>query len=291
MMVTIRKHFVSPSIASKVTSGSGNTKKFITIHETDNANKGADADAHARLQANGNSRKASWHWTVDQKEAVQSFEHNVRCWAAGSSAGNNQSIQVEICVNDDYNKAVQNAAELVKMIMKQEGIGINNVVQHNHWSGKNCPSIMRSGKKITWSQFKAMLSGTSAAVSNPIVSSMTKSEILSLQKLLNLAAVDPRISEDGAWGPQTEAAVKQFQRRAGLVVDGIAGPNTLNKLKAVTREKEETPVEEYKKDAPVSPRFAEAQKWVKDNNISDGTYPQRPVTREELWSVLHRMSK
>lgn len=135
-------------------------------------------------------------------------------------------------------------------------------------------------------------SGTSAAVSNP---SMPKSEILSLQKLLNLAAVDPRIDEDGIWGAQTEAAVKQFQRRAGLVVDGIAGPNTLNKLKAVTREnttKEETPVaEEYKKDAPVSPRFAEAQTWVKEKGISDGTYPQRPVTREEVWSMLHRANK
>ncbi len=35
---------------------------------------------------------------------------------------------------------------------------------------------------------------------------------------------------DGEFGPQTEAVVKEFQRRAGLVVDGIAGPATLTML-------------------------------------------------------------
>ncbi len=40
-----------------------------------------------------------------------------------------------------------------------------------------------------------------------------------------------------------------------------------------------------------SPRFQKAQDWVKKSGISDGTYPQRPVTREEVWSMLHRASK
>lgn len=31
---------------------------------------------------------------------------------------------------------------------------------------------------------------------------------------------------DGQFGPQTEAAVKEFQQGAGLTVDGIAGPLT-----------------------------------------------------------------
>lgn len=37
---------------------------------------------------------ASWHYTVDDKEAVQSFEHAWKCWTAGSTTGNNQGIQV-----------------------------------------------------------------------------------------------------------------------------------------------------------------------------------------------------
>jgi len=33
-----------------MTNGKNNLKKYIVVHETDNTNIGADADAHARLQ-------------------------------------------------------------------------------------------------------------------------------------------------------------------------------------------------------------------------------------------------
>ncbi|MDX1690206.1 MAG: peptidoglycan-binding domain-containing protein [Acidimicrobiia bacterium] len=35
---------------------------------------------------------------------------------------------------------------------------------------------------------------------------------------------------DGAFGPKTEDAVKEYQKREGLVSDGIAGPATLGSL-------------------------------------------------------------
>ena len=171
-MVVIRKKLVTDAQANKVTYGKGNAKKYIVVHETDNTRSGADADAHARLQANGNSRLASWHYTVDDKEAVQSFEHAWRCWAAGSTTGNNQGIQVEVCVNGDgnYQKAMQNTAELVAKIMKDESIPIQNVVQHNHFSGKNCPRNMRDGK-VSWSQFITMVKNASgnAQQQKPII--------------------------------------------------------------------------------------------------------------------------
>lgn len=151
-MVKTSQMLVAPNIAKSVTTGTANKKLYITIHETDNTNRGSNANAHARLQANGNSRQASWHWQVDDKEAIQSFPHNYQCWHAGSTNGNNQSIGVEICVNSDgdYQKALQNAAELVRNIMKQENIPIQNVVQHNHWSGKNCPRNLRASG---WGEF------------------------------------------------------------------------------------------------------------------------------------------
>ena len=164
-MVLTRKKLVPAAQAAKITNGKGNAKKYIVVHETDNTRSGADADAHARLQYNGNSRNASWQYTVDDKEAVQSFEHTWRCWAAGTATGNNQGIHVEICVNSDgnYTKAVQNAAELVAKIMKDENIPISRVVQHNYFSGKNCPCNMRAGK-ISWSQFIAMVKAASGTV-------------------------------------------------------------------------------------------------------------------------------
>lgn len=157
-MVTIRQKLVPISLAVNMTNGKNNLKKYIVVHETDNTNIGADADAHARLQINGNSRQASWHWQVDDQEAVQSFQHFWECWGAGTYSGNNQGIQVEICVNSDgdYVKAVQNAAALIAKIIKDENIAIENIVQHHYFSGKNCPRNMRAGK-VSWSQFIEMI--------------------------------------------------------------------------------------------------------------------------------------
>src|SRR5690554_3671603 len=155
----IRKNLVPSKTARKVTSGTGNSKRKICIHETDNMRAGANADAHSRLQYNGNSRKASWHWQVDDKEAVQSFTHDWRCWAAGNAKGNNEAIHIEICVNSDgnYLKAVENTAKLVAKIMKEENLTLNDLVQHNDYSGKNCPRIMKSASRITWYQFKQLV--------------------------------------------------------------------------------------------------------------------------------------
>ena len=49
-----------------------------------------------------------------------------------------------------------------------------------------------------------------------------------LQAMLYFRGYD--IAVDGAFGPATENAVRQFQQRSGLVVDGIAGPNTFAAL-------------------------------------------------------------
>jgi len=171
-MVNIKKQIVSTSIIQQRSYGYGNPCKYITIHETDNEKSGANAQAHANLQSRLNPRSASWHYTVDDKEIIQSFPDEVRCWAAGdgNGPGNNQSIHIEICVNTDgdYKKAVDNAAELVVYLMKKHNIKIENVVQHNHWSGKNCPRIMRSGKKgITWNSFINLVKSKQEANNKP----------------------------------------------------------------------------------------------------------------------------
>lgn len=138
-----------------------NPCNFITIHETGNTSKGANAQAHANLIDNGWG--ATWHYTVDDKEIIQSFPDDVQCWHAGDNTGNGnmQSIGIEICVNSDgnYLKAVENAIELVKILrQRHKHIKIDHVVQHNHWSGKNCPERLRSGRNgITWKQFKDRL--------------------------------------------------------------------------------------------------------------------------------------
>ncbi len=161
-MVSIKQQLVP---TRSLTSGVGNLCNYITIHETANTAKGANAQSHANLQSKGNSRLASWHYQVDDKEIIQSFLDNVQCWHAGDGQGkgNMESIGIEICVNSDGNfkNAVQNAAELVKQLMEKHNIPINNVVQHNRWSGKDCPHNLRDGSKgIHWGDFIGLVKGS-----------------------------------------------------------------------------------------------------------------------------------
>lgn len=157
----IRKQLTS----TKHSYGRKNKKLFITVHQTGNTSKGANAAAHANLQSNGNVRGASWHWQVDDKEAVQSFTHDWQLWHAGDGRGNGNltSIAIEMCVNSDgnYAKALNNLITLIKKIMKDEGISETRVVQHNHWSGKNCPAQIRG--RGEWSKIKNAIGSSKPA--------------------------------------------------------------------------------------------------------------------------------
>jgi peptidoglycan hydrolase-like protein with peptidoglycan-binding domain len=45
-----------------------------------------------------------------------------------------------------------------------------------------------------------------------------------------------RLNPDGDFGPNTEAAVRAFQRTEGLVPDGIVGPKTLRRRSSLPRQ-------------------------------------------------------
>lgn len=182
-MVNIKKQIVSASVASKVTYNGVNPVNYITVHQTGNTNRGADAYTHAKLQSNGNSRSASWHYTVDDKEVWQSFEDTAQCWAGGdgNGPGNTQSVHVEICINSDgdYKKSVKNGAELVKYLMDKHNLSISKVKQHYDWSRKNCPAQIRANKDgISWSDFKNMVNGkkVSSAPKEQVKSSTVKTD-------------------------------------------------------------------------------------------------------------------
>lgn len=242
----IRQYLVPTTKARTMTSGTGNTRRKICIHETDNTNRGANADAHSRLQARGNSRKASWHWQVDDKEAIQSFTHEWRCWAAGSSKGNNEAIHIEICVNSDgdYKKAVQNAAKLVAKILKEEQLTINDIVQHNYYSGKNCPRIMRKGNIISWNQFLTMVKesgGLTVSQYKELKSEIQqlKNEIQQYKNILNNKA-DINSTKDSTNEGMKEAM--EWAIKEGLI---IGTGKSYNPKGALTREQLATILKRY----------------------------------------------
>lgn len=72
-----------PSSNKLTRPGIAMNPRYITVHETSNTAKGATALAHAKLQQRGNSRQASWHYTVDDKEIYQSIPTNEVAYHAG----------------------------------------------------------------------------------------------------------------------------------------------------------------------------------------------------------------
>ncbi|NKG22389.1 N-acetylmuramoyl-L-alanine amidase [Paeniglutamicibacter terrestris] len=139
----------------------------ITIHETANESVGADAQAHANLRSNGNVHQVSWHITVDDTEAIRSYPDTAQWWHAGTREGAESSIAVEICVNSDgnYDKAFALAAEVVAGLRAKHGIPRSKVYDHAHWTGRNCPSVMRATGR--WQEFLNLTEGA-----NPTIGTM-----------------------------------------------------------------------------------------------------------------------
>lgn len=157
MALKVRQQLVP--IANRYQGNGTNTRRYLTIHQTDNFSRGANAAAHANLQAGG-YKGAAWHWQVDDKEAVQSYPETAIAWHAGDGGtgpGNRESIAIEMCVNSDsnYEATFDNAAQLAAQILNRNTIPISRMVQHNHWTGKDCPSQIR--KRQEWSRFVALV--------------------------------------------------------------------------------------------------------------------------------------
>jgi peptidoglycan hydrolase-like protein with peptidoglycan-binding domain len=66
-------------------------------------------------------------------------------------------------------------------------------------------------------------------------SGTTGDEVKRLQQSLNQAGAAPRLEEDGDFGARTEAALRAFQQKFGLEVDGVAGPDTFGLLESALR--------------------------------------------------------
>src|SRR5699024_11888221 len=174
---------------------------------------------------NGNSRSAAWHWQVDDKQAIQSFTRDFSLYHCGDGGGNGNrnSIGIEICVNSDgdYVQAVKNAAALTRKILAEENIPLSRVVQHNHWSGKNCPTGLRQGREgLNWHKFISLVKGVD-------VEQASKPQVKPQSKPSKVKPQTTKLAVDGYWGHDTTRAL---QRYFGTTVDGVISGQPDNKM-------------------------------------------------------------
>lgn len=133
------------------------TPKYITVHEA--------VENTAAFNLISWMRKfyspVSFHYAVDDVFVWQGIEDTRTAFHCGDGAygkGNNESIGIEICWaldsdTEKYEKAKKNAAKLIGYLMRKYNIPIENVVQHNFWSGEDCPKRLKAEKK--WGDFIA----------------------------------------------------------------------------------------------------------------------------------------
>ena len=142
----------------------------VTIHNTSNTNRGADANAHSRFvrytgyyEHNGKKNWVSWHYTVDDRVAIRHLPDTEKGWHAGEN-GNAKSIAIEICMHQGINQPAANerAACLTAWLLNEHGLGVDAVVKHQHWTGKRCPALLISDAH--WADFISMVKACTEAI-------------------------------------------------------------------------------------------------------------------------------
>ena len=142
--------------------------KYLVIHYT--ANDGDTDEANAKYFKTPN-RKASAHFFVDDNSITQTVPITNVAWHCGGSkyknsnggkyyeiVTNTNSIGIEICdceKNGTYNMTVatrRNVIKLVRALMHDFKIPIENVVRHYDVTGKLCPAYFVDD--VAWAMFK-----------------------------------------------------------------------------------------------------------------------------------------
>ncbi len=161
------EYYEVPAHISNYTKGRKQHIKYIVVHYT--ANDGDTARNNGNYFSQPN-RNASAHYFVDENEIIQSVKNTDTAWHCGAKSykhelcRNDNSIGIEMCSEKDdkgqyyINQATQNRTiKLIKVLMKQYNIPIENVLRHYDVTGKLCPEpFVRN--QVQWLDFKKRLS-------------------------------------------------------------------------------------------------------------------------------------
>lgn len=156
MALTIRK-LEMPQAKYSVKCPYTMNPEYIVIHNTAN-----DASAENEIKyMQSNSAYTSFHFAVDDKEAVQGVDTWRNVWHAGDGSegpGNRKGIAIEICYSKSggsrFTKAEQNAAELAAKLLIDFGWDIGHIKKHQDFSGKYCPHRTLD---LGWDRFVKMV--------------------------------------------------------------------------------------------------------------------------------------
>lgn len=148
----------------------------IVVHNTAN-----DASADAEIKYMNRSPEqggvqVSYHYAVDDIEAVQGLPENRNGWHAGdgNGKGNREGIAIEICYSksggEKFIKAEENAAELIVDILNRYGWGMDKITKHQDYMDKYCPHRTLD---MGWDRFLKMIQDKLEKKPKPVVNEDT----------------------------------------------------------------------------------------------------------------------
>ena len=234
------------------------TIKYIVIHYTGNDRDTAKGNAsYFARYGDGNQRNAGAHFFVDQKgEVWKSIPMKLTAWAVGGfvtnangaasyyqKCTNTNSISIELCDNASRDPSIEqkNAVKELLKYIRAKCPNAQTVIRHWDVSGKSCPARMTGKDNQKWKNFKKAIGAETGEIAtakkitypNKTVRYGDKGDdVKKLQKCLNkIMGFDLKV--DGSFGPATLNAVRKFQEKYKLEVDGTAGPKTRVKIKAL----------------------------------------------------------
>lgn len=240
-----------------------NDVKFIVSHDT--GNPGASAYAN-RNYFDRVQPSASAHTFIDDKYILEIIPTDEKAWhvrygvekddALYGEDANDAAIGVELTYGGDidfweaYRRYVWYHAYLV------EKYNLNprtDIIAHSSLdpSRRTDPQNALNRYGISWNEFiddvvqatekyfkgkdfpEPVVKGVSVRL--PLDIGDEGPFVRDIQKDLIKAGIGlPIYGADGIYGSETKRAVMRFQKKYDLLVDGLVGPNTLNKLKEVT---------------------------------------------------------
>lgn len=142
---------------------------FVTMHNTSNANAGADARAHSRFvrntghyMLNGRQNWVSWHYSVDDRCVIKHLPANEKAYHAGPA--NSVSIGIEVCMHQGIDRAAADlrAARLAAALLFDFSLGIGGLRTHKSWTGKQCPTLLLSH----WTSFVRQVEEIRASITS-----------------------------------------------------------------------------------------------------------------------------
>lgn len=158
-MVKVRQNLMSSSLYNWKSPYSMKPSRIVVHNTANDASADAEIKYMNKSQAQG-GRQVSYHYAVDDIEAVQGLPENRNGWHSGdgNGKGNREGIAIEICYSksggDRFIKAEQNAVELIVDILKRYGWGIDKVTKHQDYANKYCPHRTLD---MGWTRFIKMI--------------------------------------------------------------------------------------------------------------------------------------